>query len=339
MAVAGPWLLAFGLLLGACGRTEKRPEGRVAVDAAGANRACVRCHRDIAAEWAGSQHHRSADAVFRAAWEREPQRFCEECHAPLARRSAEVFAAQGKLGIACVTCHAVGGGEAGVPAERLPAAHPAVAKPQGTAACGGCHEFAFPGVRERAELFQATLSEQAESPYAGAGCSGCHMPPTPSPGGGRHASHAFAGSRVAEAQSAAVQVVAERSGPSRLRLSLSSRGVGHAYPTGDLFRRIAVRVEARGHDFAVPARAETFLARHFVDVRTGRQRFERRVTLDDRLRPGVPRVVELTLPSEAASLLLAYEVKLERVLHENPNFEGAAQIESSELLARGVVEP
>jgi len=339
MELAGSRLLVGALLLSACHRSEKKPQGEGADHAARANRACIGCHRDIAAEWAGSQHHRSADAVFRAAWEREPLRFCEQCHAPLARETSEVFAAPGKLGIACVTCHAGGDRAASVPAERLPAAHPAVSKPQGVAACGRCHEFEFPGERHRVELFQATLSEQAASSYAGAGCSGCHMPPTASSGGGRHASHAFAGSRVAATQSAAVSVVAERSAPSRLRLSLRSRGVGHAYPTGDLFRRIAVRVEARGHDFAVPARAEAFLARHLADARTGPHRFERRVMRDDRLWPGVTRVVELTLPSDAAGLPLAYEVRLERVLHENPDFEGAAQVESSELLARGVVEP
>ncbi|HSN99687.1 MAG TPA: hypothetical protein VLS89_15435, partial [Candidatus Nanopelagicales bacterium] len=47
------------------------------------NRACERCHADIAGEWRGSQH-RSAftDPMFQAALAVEPKAFCRNCHAP-----------------------------------------------------------------------------------------------------------------------------------------------------------------------------------------------------------------------------------------------------------------
>jgi hypothetical protein len=130
-------------------------------------------------------------------------------------------------------------------------------------------------------------------------------------------------------------VVAERTSPTSLVLTLSSRGVGHAYPTGDLFRRVAVRVEARGADYAVVARSERFLARHFEDVTTAPRTSERRVTADDRLFPGEARELAFELGPDARDRELGYEVRFERVLHMNPRFEAAAQIESSMLLASG----
>jgi hypothetical protein len=300
------------------------------------NRECGSCHLEIASEWARSQHHGAADDVFQRALSREPLRFCETCHAPEAPSSHAVKGPLGELGVACVTCQTPSQHAAAVPAERLPARHPAVARASGADACRSCHEFAFPGERVTTELFQATVTEHAQSVYADTSCATCHMPQSLGRDG-QHASHAFAASRSVAAQRQAVQVTAQRTSVTSLRLTLASRGVGHAYPTGDLFRRLALRVEARGADFSVPARAERFLARHFEDVATAPRAFERRVTSDDRLLPGQPRSVELELGDAAAGLELHYELYLERVLHMNPRFEAAAQVESSELLASGAL--
>jgi hypothetical protein len=300
------------------------------------NRECSSCHVEIASEWARSEHHRSADEVFQRALAREPLRFCESCHAPEAPTSRAVRGPLGELGVACVTCHAVTRHAPAIAAERLPAQHPGVSRVTGTSACQSCHEFELPGPRVQAELFQATATEHARSTYADMSCASCHMP-TVNGREGAHASHAFAASRSAAAQREVVHVTAERSSATALRLTLESRGVGHAYPTGDLFRRIAIRVEARGADFSLTARAERFLARHFDDVLTAPRTFERRVVRDDRLLPGEPRVVEVELGDSASNRELYYEVHLERVLHMNPRFEASAQVESSELLATGTL--
>jgi hypothetical protein len=153
--------------------------------------------------------------------------------------------------------------------------------------------------------------------------------------GPEHASHAFASSRSSAAHREAVQVRVERRGPAEVRFSLSLRGVGHAYPTGDLFRRLALRVEALGPDFSIQAKAERFLARHFTDVLTASQRRERRVQLDDRLLPGETREIDLDLGPAAVDADLVYEIRLERVLHMNPRFESAAHVSSSELVSAG----
>lgn len=328
-------LLALGALLLGC--SEPAPERPAQTpDAERLNRSCVSCHVEIAGEWLRSEHHRSADTVFRAALRREPLRFCESCHAPEAPTSHAAAGALGQLGVACVTCHDPRDEAARVPEAHLPAQHPAVARASGVAACKGCHEFEFPGPRQQRELFQATVTEQERSSYAGAGCSGCHMPRVVGRGSS-HASHAFAASRSTQAQRDAVRLVAQRASATSLRLTLALRGVGHAYPTGDLFRRLAIRVEARAADFAVLSRRERFLARHFSDTVTAPRTSERRVELDDRLWPGEARIVELDLGAEAAGHELHYELRLERVLHMNPRFEAAAQVESDELVASGVV--
>jgi hypothetical protein len=328
-------MVAVGAILLGC--SEPAPERPAAAhDVQRLNRACTSCHVEIAGEWARSEHRRSADAVFRAALRREPLRFCESCHAPEAPTSHAAAGALGELGVACVTCHDPRDEAARVPEAHLPARHPPVARASGVAACKTCHEFEFPGERRERELFQATVTEQDGSSYAGAGCSGCHMPRVVGRGSS-HASHGFAASRSPQAQRDAVRVVAERASSTTLRLALTSRGVGHAYPTGDLFRRLAVRAEARSADFAVLARSERFLARHFDDVTTAPHTTERRVELDDRLWPGETRVVELELGAEGAGHELHYELRLERVLHMNPRFEAAAQVESYELVARGFV--
>jgi hypothetical protein len=61
---------------------------------------------------------------------------------------------------------------------------------------------------------------------------------------------------------AAVSARGER-GPERLVVHLTPGAVGHAFPTGDLFRRRLVADEVVDDDFVLLARAERPLARHF----------------------------------------------------------------------------
>jgi len=50
-----------------------------------------------------------------------------------------------------------------------------------------------------------------------------------------------------------------RTRSTRVEISLVPTGVGHAFPTGDLFRRLEVAVEAVGPDNMVFGKAERFL--------------------------------------------------------------------------------
>jgi len=282
---------------------------------------CSRCHAEIVKEWQASEHRASDDAVFRAAvrGERE-QAFCNGCH-------------HVGTGIGCEHCHGavrvVFGGHGAVSG----------ADPRTTATCASCHEFDFPAPREHAEKMQLTASEHAASPYAGQSCAECHMPRIRDGWLGTHRSHAFAEARDPARLRAALVVRAERTGASRVTLTLTSERVGHAYPTGDLFRRLVVEADALGPDFSVVASTRQNLARHFIDVPSALERNgERVVAGDDRVLPGVASRIELELGPGARGLPVAWRVRYERVLHLNPRHEDDARVESSLVLASGLLE-
>src|SRR5688500_570709 len=69
------------------------------------NARCESCHREIAAEWRGSQHQTAfTDPTFQAALAIEPKAFCRNCHAPEDPNASRPDGPH-TLGIGCVTCH------------------------------------------------------------------------------------------------------------------------------------------------------------------------------------------------------------------------------------------
>ena len=336
-----PCRLLCAVAISACASHEPSPppseSAGVAHDLAEAERddqQCTRCHVQIAAEWLGSEHHASDDATFRASLAREAvPEFCRGCHAPFADSTATLPAAAGN-GVSCSSCHQD---------IRLgPLGHPRPAQSNAAdanGACARCHEFAFPGLRQHPEKLQLTVSEHAASSYAGTPCVTCHMPPVPEARAPRraHASHAFAEARSESALRAALAVQSERATPTRVRLTLRSQRVGHAFPTGDLFRRLLIEADTLGPDYAVLAHAQRQLARHFGDLPAARDRLERVALVDDRVQPDVPTVVELELGAAAAGRPISWRVRYERVLHLDPKREEEAVVESSVLLASGTL--
>ena len=295
------------------------------------NARCAGCHAEIAAEWSASQHRSSHDALFVTALSREPnQCFCSGCHAPEAATEAEAAGPLGELGVACTTCHTdVNFGFFG---HNLPLKRATLGE-----RCANCHEFDFPGPRTNSEKMQLTASEHRASGFAAEPCPSCHMPAVGSQGR-THRSHAFAEARSETALRAALVVGAERLTPESARITLRSRDVGHAYPTGDLFRRLVVEVEAVGADYAVVASGRRNLARHFVDHAAPGTPLERGVRADDRVAPGRASVLDFELGAAARSHSLLWRVRYERVLHMNSEFEDRATVESSVALASGQLD-
>jgi len=247
--------------------------------------------------------HRAAytDADFRSALADETDRgFCIGCHAPAATSD----------GIDCLGCHATPGSHA----ERG-------AGPVTTVPCASCHEFAFPHEREK---MQTTASEHAASPYASVACAACHMP---------RGDHAFAASRDLAALAAALDVRAARTSPTSIAVTLRSRGVGHDFPTGDLFRRLRVWAWAEDARGVVVADAERTLARDFVDRDGGRHQ-----GADTRVSPNGPSVIDLDLGKDASGCAVEVRVYYERVAEERAgraslfasNVIGAARVEGSD---------
>lgn len=262
---------------------------------------------------------------------------CRSCHAPEADPSADAPAELSQLGVGCVTCHLSGEvvlaaprAEAGP--ERAPHRLQRDARFASVGACASCHEFAFPDTlaRPRPELMQSTVSEHARGKFAGLACATCHMPKD-----GTRRQHGFSRQRRESSLKDAIVVRARRISSRRVELELESVGVGHAFPTGDLFRRLEISVEAVGDDYASVTRSVRYLARHYRPL--GKVGVPRRVIHDDRLGADGTRraLVELTLAPAADGFPLAWRVAYQRVEHPAGVSDESAVIESEVTLAQG----
>lgn len=248
---------------------------------------CASCHAEIAAEWDASKHHLSAtNASYVESLRREPLPFCRGCHAPAADPKRPTPSAAAQAGIGCTDCHA------GLSADHV--VHPDRTKVPAAKPCGGCHEFAFP--RPGGGLMQATETEHKASAFASTPCAGCHLKPKDG-----HRDHRF---DVVPLLAQAIVADVARASPTRVALRLSPNKIGHAFPTGDLFRRAVVRVT--DGDRVV---AQRYLARHFKTIRLPDGTLPRVDDHDDRVGAGAPACFELEAPSGEAKV----EIALERV--------------------------
>ncbi len=198
---------------------------------------CAGCHPSIAREWERSLHrHAVDDAVFASAYALEPRPSCLHCHAPRGPSTP---------GIDCIACH-VRLGEVVGAHRREGSPHGGPVDPTMLEAdvCADCHQFDFPddvdlGLPPSGEPMQDTVREWIESPAAAQGraCQSCHMPDRSG-----HLDHQFAVRGDAAQLRAAVEVDV-RCVPGAIEVALRpTAALGHAIPTGDLFRRMVLRV-------------------------------------------------------------------------------------------------
>jgi hypothetical protein len=116
-------------------------------------------------------------------------------------------------------------------------------------ACARCHEFQFPTLPGVA--MQSTLSEHRLSTASNRECQSCHMPLDSA----RHKpAHDFSVLSRPELIRSAVQVSAERWNASSIEVTLRPGNIGHAFPTGDLFRRLELRacIDQPGREVCAP---------------------------------------------------------------------------------------
>jgi len=353
-------LLGVSVALGGCGAVRSQPvreltaasatlalpgpapRGRSAESAAELNRTCEGCHQAIATEWRASFHARShTDPSYARAFAIEPLEFCQGCHAPETDPRAPVPVAAAEIGVGCVTCHVVGTDVLAGPEPANVGASPHAVRRDGrlatSSACSACHEFAFPdrSARARPELMQATLSEHLKSEQRSVACASCHMPTT-THGGVTHRSHAFAGGHDPELVRSAVAVEAERTAIGA-RITLTPRELGHAFPTGDLFRRLEVSAEALGTEWQVVSGASRYLARHWQRQPSPFGVVLRSATRDDRPL-GAPQVIELELDAQAATLPIHWRVTYQRVDHPRSDREQDESVEGEIEISSGVLE-
>jgi len=307
------------------------------------NDACEGCHAAIADEWRASLHRGAyTDPMVQAAVAREAKpEFCRTCHAPEADPRTEPSARRAEIGVGCVGCHVVDDailagpaapGQADVALAHAVKREAAFAGPQ---ACAGCHEFLFPAAGRGGHglKMQKTISEHARSNARAQPCQACHMQPTTTDGA-VHRSHGFHVVGQPQLLRAAASISAERAsdehGQPIVRVTLEPRSIGHAFPTGDVFRRLVVRLDS-DDDRCV---TERYLAREF-----GRERLRSGAVItvevdDDRVGVGVgPRIVEFVLAPTCANQPLRWSVAHQRVLHTPNGAEHDAVVWDQTVLA------
>ena len=323
---------------------ERRDEAPLAATDVGAwlpgDDECGQCHAQVADEWARSRHHTSfTNPDFQRAYARETTPFCRECHAP---EHARLPAAEAEArGVGCLACHrdgdaiATGGGSL-----EVSAAPHALRRDPGfaTRTCARCHEFEFPPTSRlpRGTMMQTTMREHRASAHADRSCADCHMPRAA--GSPRHD---FASTRDPAAMRRALDVRASRD-VDALRLELRAPDVGHAFPTGDLFRRLAIHATLVAADGRTIAHATRYLARHFVSRRhpDGRLRHDASEPLvDDRLHGAASLRVDPGARDPAPDAALVWWIDLERVDELDRDRPGLSTIADTIRLAEGRLPP
>ncbi len=293
--------------------TGRIPAGLRSIDAA----SCGECHAEHLREWQTSAHRASfTSPVFLAEFRHRRLPSCVRCHAPRTERAA---------GIDCAACHVRDGAVLNPTVSgRAPHASRAAPELSDERACAPCHEFDFDG--QPGDRLQRTVSEWAESPHAGTSCQGCHLPLRD----GRHAHH-FPGGLDATLVRNAITVRSGRAqaedGVTRVHLTLAVNRAGHAVPTGDIFRRLEVRVWPEGQ----PQRAESvMLARRFrVSRRRWQEIADRRVPATGERR--------LTIELEGHLDRVAYAIDLWRAPPDRAAVERWPDRDVRRRLAEGAI--
>ncbi len=122
---------------------------------------------------------------------------------------------------------------------------------------------------------QKTATEHAGSAYRDRTCASCHM----KAGENGRRTHGFVASHDATMLANAIDVQATRQENGHLVFVLSSRDVGHAFPTGDLFRRLVLRLKTTRGVREQPFE-RSFRSTH--DIAKGHHRVSRRATRGSR---------------------------------------------------------
>jgi hypothetical protein len=217
-------------------------------------------------------------------------------------------------GVACVTCHLAGG---------------QIVTWQKDRACTRCHQFSFPdgSARVRPEWMQTTVDEHRASELRDKDCVDCHMPLQDG-----HRSHRFAGGHDADLLRRSIKVRASRQGPGEVLLTLMPLHVGHAFPTGDLFRRIEVRLSALLPE-GKTVLASRYLMRHLAMETQVPGTFTQVVRSDDRLFGET--TLHFSLP-EAAGNKVEWTLTYQRVVLPGAR-PSARSLDGSVILASGTL--
>lgn len=287
-----------------------------AYDSAAENTKCEHCHEAISREWRASLHKKAwEDPVFLSAYALEPLSFCRKCHAPEAEPGRAPNPAERAIGIGCVTCHVRDGEVVGSRTIVASNTHHAVVGDTlfSTAdVCANCHEFGFP--MRPSQPMQRTISEHKTSRHAKETCQSCHMKTVKDAAtGASHKSHDFRVTSDPTMLRSAVTATAKRSSGQAILVTLAADRVGHAFPTGDLFRRLEVRAKGLREGAPPIAGRSVILERQF-DVQQTPLGTDRVQTGDTRVpASGSPISALILFPEDVGAVDVRWEVAYQRM--------------------------
>ncbi|MBM9578251.1 hypothetical protein JWG45_13925 [Leptospira sp. 201903070] len=247
---------------------------------------CKPCHKTVYENWSRSRHRVAhTNEIYRSSFSQEPMQWCENCHSPL-RSSLDQTPFKPEEGISCNVCHVRGGK---ILTSENPKLFPkkyheyTVIDSFGTEElCAFCHQFNFPtwtsfsdrkSTLEYSNLtMQGTQDEWRHSGFADeSNCIDCHLAPS------TKNTHSFRGGHSLPDLKKSLDLEAEYVGPRTIAVRVVSNGIGHSYPTGDLFRALRLKVYSESGKFR-----EEFIFRKLY----------RNATKEEKERSDEPRVLE-----------------------------------------------
>ncbi|MEL6342890.1 MAG: hypothetical protein AAFV53_07135 [Myxococcota bacterium] len=181
--------------------------------------------------------------------------------------------------MSCIHCHLQEGVILATTVSGL-APHPSRVAPRlsTSAFCADCHDFNFAVVHPGGQIswteepMQSTFREW--SLWSGApsrSCQSCHM---------QDGGHRFPGAHDTEWLAESITVTLTRH-HDRVRFIVETHDIGHAFPTGDLFRHLTVQIKTDEQPWLEVA----WFGRRFVDDAASQTK---RLVTDSRIFPGQP---------------------------------------------------
>lgn len=214
--------------------------------------ACQNCHQKIHSNWKESSHGNSySNLRFQAALQKEPRVWCLNCHAPLHNLKQELVDLPKKYvvpkiaqeGVNCAVCH-VRNDKIYGKKENLHLKEHAVFRDESlseTGICNQCHQFSFPKTHDPTTIYssvemQSTGSEFASSHsfFIGKGCQSCHVANLHRLGGATDKKFLRESVKISSS-------VSKLDSAYQLKIQIEIPKIGHAFPTGDLFRAVSLR--------------------------------------------------------------------------------------------------
>jgi hypothetical protein len=215
---------------------------------------CGVCHKEIYSEWETTRHKVAfTNELYKKSHEKEPLVWCLNCHAPFLKDKGNPEKIEDRVltdeGVSCLVCHKRGDKilTARIPQNPKEHSYIEVKEMRRSEFCENCHQFNFPvgtgnvphkDFKFSNQPMQNTFTEWQMSYFFGKEtCQDCHMKPKDG-----YRTHSFPGGHNADYLAKTFSLKMNRISNRETKLTIIAKQLGHAFPTGDLFRSLVVRL-------------------------------------------------------------------------------------------------